>query len=95
MHDFPRIFTGNGCQKLSVKSLACSLWLNMSFKHCDVGLACKRSSLPFLRARHGEQRSKIIMQINGKKRGKIGVERKMTAEVLVCFELLFQRNGNS
>ena len=88
-------FTGNGCQKLSVKPLACSLWLHMSFKHCDVGLDRKWSS-SFLRATRSERRSKI-MQINGEKGGEIGVERRkrMTVEVLLCFELLFQWNGNS
>ena len=85
-HDFPRNFIGNGCQKLSVKPLACSLWLHMSFKHCDVGLDRKWSS-SFLRATHSERRSKI-MQINGEKGGEIGVERRkrMTVEVLLCFE---------
>ena len=94
-HDFPRNFTGNGCQKLSVKPLACSLWLHMSFKHCDVGLDRKWSS-SFLRATRSERRSKI-MQINGEKGGEIGVERRkrMTVDVLLCFELLFQWNGNS
>ena len=62
----------------------------MSFKHCDVGLDRKWLS-SFLRATRSEQRSKI-MQINGEKGGEIGVERRkrMTVEVLLCFELLFQ-----
>ena len=42
-----------------------------------------------------EEVTLLCNHINGEKRGEIGVERKMTVEVLVCFELLFQRNGNS
>ena len=56
-HDFPRNFTGNGCQKLSVKPLACSLWLHMSFKHCDVRLDLNWSS-SFLRATLSEKKKK-------------------------------------